>query len=226
MRMTASILLFLLMASFFLRGQASYEGQPVSSVDLTSDPSIDVDNLRGLVTIKAGELYSEQKIQQSIEALKKTGQFKNVDIEVRPEPEGLRVVLVLEPAYYYGVLTFPGSRGFSYVRLLQVANLPEQEPFLEKEVEKARTALTNFFQTNGYFRAEVTPSTELYEKEGLANLIFTIKLGKRAKIGTVKIEGPFPADAARLLKVTQSLRALARNISTAGISMVSKVKSS
>ena len=213
MRMTASILLFLLMASFFLRGQASYEGQPVSSVDLTSDPSIDVDNLRGLVTIKAGELYSEQKIQQSIEALKKTGQFKNVDIEVRPEPEGLRVVLVLEPAYYYGVLTFPGSRGFSYVRLLQVANLPEQEPFLEKEVEKARTALTNFFQTNGYFRAEVTPSTELYEKEGLANVIFTIKLGKRAKIGTVKIEGPFPADAARLLKVTQSLRALATGAS-------------
>ena len=213
MRMTASILLFLLMASLFLRGQASYEGQPVSSVDLTSDPSIDVDNLRGLVTIKAGELYSEQKIQQSIEALKKTGQFKNVDIEVRPEPDGLRVVLVLEPAYYYGVLTFPGSRGFSYVRLLQVANLPEQEPFLEKEVEKARTALTNFFQTNGYFRAEVTPSTELYEKEGLANVIFTIKLGKRAKIGTVKIEGPFPADAARLLKVTQSLRALATGAS-------------
>jgi outer membrane protein insertion porin family len=213
MRMTGSILVFLLMSPFFLLGQASYEGQPVSSVDLTSDPSIDVDNLRGLVTIKPGEPYSEQKVQQSIEALKKTGQFKNVDVEVKPEPEGLRVILVLEPAYYYGVLTFPGSGRFSYVRLLQVANLPEQEPFLEKDVEKARTALTNFFHTNGYFQAEVTPSTELYEKEGLTNVIFTVQLGKRAKLGRVKIEGPFPADAARLLKVTQSLRALATGAS-------------
>jgi outer membrane protein insertion porin family len=213
MRMTGSILVFLLMSPFFLLGQASYEGQPVSSVDLTSDPSIDVDNLRGLVTIKPGEPYSEQKVQQSIEALKKTGQFKNVDVEVKPEPEGLRVILVLEPAYYYGVLTFPGSGRFSYVRLLQVANLPEQEPFLEKDVEKARTALTNFFHTNGYFQAEVTPSTELYEKEGLTNVIFTVQLGKRAKLGRVKIEGPFPADAARLLTVTQSLRALATGAS-------------
>ena len=213
MRMTASILVFLLMSSFFLVGQASYEGQPVGSVDLSSDPSVDIDSLRGLVTIKPGELYSEQKVQQSIEALKKTGQFKNADVEVKPETEGLRVILVLEPAYYYGVLTFPGSRGFSYVRLLQVANLPEQEPFIEKDVGKARTALTNFFHTNGYFQAEVTPSTELYEKEGLANVIFTLKLGKRAKLGTVKIEGPFPADAARLLKVTQSLRALATGAS-------------
>lgn len=212
MRMTALMLVFLLTSSF-LPGQASYEGQPVSSVDLTSEPSVEVDSLRTLVTVKPGELYSGKLVQQSVEALKKSGQFKNVEVEVKPETNGLRVILVLEPAYYYGVLNFPGSLGFSYVRLLQVANLPEQEPFIEKDVEKARTALTNFFRTNGYFQAEVTASTELYQKEGLANVIFTAKLGKRAKLGAVQIQGTSPADATRLLSVARSLRARATGAS-------------
>ena len=207
MRRTAPILAFLLTASF-LFGQASYEGQPVSAVDLTSDPSVDIESLRGLVALKPGESYSEKKVQHSVEVLKKTGQFKNVEVEVKPETDGLRVILVLEPAYYYGVLNFPGSRGFSYVRLLQVANLPEQQPFIEKDVEKARVALTDFFRTNGFFQAEVAPSTELYEKEGLANVIFTAKLGKRAKIGTIQIEIPPAGDASQLLDVTRSWRAL------------------
>ena len=158
-------------------------------------------------------MYSEKKVQDSVEALKKTGQFKNVEVEIKPETNGLRVILVLEPAYYYGVLNFPGSRGFSYVRLLQVANLPEQEPFIEKDVEKARKALEDFFHKNGFFQAEISTSTELYEKEGLANVIFTTKLKKRAKIGTVQIQGPPEGDAAHLASVTRSWRALATGAS-------------
>ena len=180
---------------------------------LRSDPSVDIDSLRNAVVIKPGDPYSEKKVQESVEALKKTGQFKNVEIEIKPETNGLRVILVLEPAFYYGVLTFPGSRAFSYVRLLQVANLPEQEPFIEKDVEKARKALEDFFHANGFFQAKVTASTELYEKEGLANVIFTSRLKKRAKIGTVQIQGPPEADAAHLAKVTRSWRALATGAS-------------
>jgi outer membrane protein assembly factor BamA len=212
MRWTAPILAFLF-ASSFLLGQASYDGQPVGTVDLTSDPSIGIDELRPLVVIKPGDLYSETKVQDSVEALKKSGQFKNVEVEVKPETNGLRVILVLEPAFYYGVLTFPGSRAFSYVRLLQVANLPEQEPFIEKDVEKARKALEDFFHKNGFFQATVTASTELYEKEGLANVIFTSRLKKRAKIGTVQIQGPPDTDATHLAGVTRSWRALATGAS-------------
>ena len=212
MRWTAPILIFFFSCSFML-GQASYEGQPIGSVDLTSDPAVDIDSLRQLVSVKPGEPYSAAKIQESIAALKKDGQFKNVEVEIKPEPSGLRVILVLEPAYYYGVLSFPGSRTFSYVRLLQVANLPEQEPFIEKDVEKARQALLDFFHTSGFFQAEVTPSSELHEKEGLANVIFNIRLKKRAKIGTVQIQGPDEAGVSHLAGVTRSLRALATGAS-------------
>jgi outer membrane protein insertion porin family len=193
--------------------QASYEGQPVSEVQVVSAPNVEVESLRPLVEQKSGEPYSEKKIQDTVAALKATGRFKEVEVQVKPDPSGLRITMVLEPAYYYGVLTFPGVREFSYVRLLQVADLPDQEPFEEKGVEKARTALTDFLHRNGFFEAEVRPSTELYLNEGLANVIFTVKLGKRAKIGNVVVQGPPPVDAAHLLQVTRSFRALATGAS-------------
>lgn len=193
---------------------ASYEGQPVGKVDLVTDPTINVQDLRRLVAQKPGEPYSNQKIQASVQALEQTGIFKKVEIQVKPEVSGLHVLFVMEPAYYYGVTKFPGAENtFSYTRLLQVANLPDQDPYQEAKVREAQDALLKFFQTYGYFQAQVQSSTELDKPHGLANISFSVKLGKRAKIGQVEIQGPPPDEARRLLDATRSFRALASGAS-------------
>ncbi len=106
--------------------QVSYEGQMVGAVELVADPRINLDAFRGLVEQKAGEPYSNQKVQASISALQKTERFNKVEVKVKPDPGGLQVSFVLEPAFYIGVLQFPGAvKAFTYTRLLQVANLPD-----------------------------------------------------------------------------------------------------
>ena len=126
----------------------------------------------------------------------RTGIFKKVEVQVKPEAPGLHVMFVMEPAYYYGVTKFPGAeKAFTYTRLLQVVNLPDQDPFEEKNVQKAKTALVNFLQIHGYFQTQVDPSTDLDKAHGLANVTFHVKLGKRAKIGQVEVQGPPPEEA-------------------------------
>lgn len=186
---------------------ASYEGQPVGSVDLVTDPSINVQDLRRLVEQRPGQPYSNQKVQASIQALERTGIFKKVEVQVKPEASGLDVMFVMEPAYYYGVTKFPGAeKTFSYTRLLQVVDLPDQDPYQQQKVQQAEIALLKFFQNNGYFQAQVRSSTELDKPHGLANVSFAVKLGKRAKIGQVEIQGPPPDEARRLLNATHSFR--------------------
>jgi outer membrane protein insertion porin family len=193
---------------------ASYEGQPVATVELVTDPSIDVQNLRPLVQQKPTEPYSNQKVQTTIQALERTGIFKRVDVEVQPEPAGLHVIFAMEPTYYYGITKFPGAEKiFTYTRLLQVANLPDQDPYTPKKVEDAQGALLNFFHSAGYFQARVETSTELDTAHGLANVFFHVQLGKRAKIGKVVVQGPPPEEAQRLLRATRSLRAVATGAS-------------
>ncbi len=188
--------------------QVSYEGQMVGSIELVSDPRINVDAFRALVAQKAGETYSGEKIKASVAALQATRRFTKVDVDVRPEAAGLHVIFVLEPAFYVGILQFPGAtRVFTYTRLLQVVNLPDEDPYEKTRIPQAETALLNFLRTNGFFQATVRTETQLDEENQLANITFNVQLKKRARIGRVEVQGPPQQEAARLVRSMRSLRA-------------------
>jgi outer membrane protein insertion porin family len=192
-------------------GQTSYNGQMVHMVELVTSPSLDTSDLHRLVQQHDHQPYSEDAVQTTKVALMRTGRFRSVTVEVRAEAEGLRVMFVLEPAYYYGLIRFPGmTKYFTYTRLLQVVNLPDQEPYEQKGITTAQTALLDFLHKNGYFDAKVDPKVELDRLRGIANVDFAIELGNKAKIGQVSIEGVPAPEAARLQSRVRSLRARLR----------------
>jgi len=88
--------------------QAAYAGQTVSAVSLIANPHRNLEPLRQYVSQKQGQPYSEDKIQATAEALQKAGGFQEVQVNVVPEVNGLRINFLLEPAYYLGVVDFPG----------------------------------------------------------------------------------------------------------------------
>ena len=168
-------------------------------VELVTTPKVDTSGLRRLVKQQGDAPYSEDNVQATKAALERTGLFQNVRVEVRPEAEGLRVMFVLEPAYYYGLIRFPGlTKTFTYTRLLQVVNLPDQEVFEQKSITTAQTSLLDFLHKNGYFDAKVNPKVKLDAAHGIANVDFEVDLGKKARIGEISIDGVSPDETARL----------------------------
>src|SRR5882757_2634054 len=122
--------------------KVSYDGQRVAAVDLVANPRISVDSLRPLVQQKADEAYSTPKVEGTMSALKETGRFSKIELDVKPDPGGLRVTFTLEPALYFGIFQFPGAtKIFSYTRLLQVIDIPNQTPYQDGVVAKAGGAL-------------------------------------------------------------------------------------
>src|SRR5262249_20173905 len=100
----------------------SYEGQKISSVELAGQPDLNVDETMRLVAQHGGEEFSVEKIEQTIDALQRTGKFKDVQLELRPEQDGVRVMFVLQPAIYFGMYQFPGAERFPYARLILAAS--------------------------------------------------------------------------------------------------------
>jgi len=104
--------------------QPSYEGQKVGSIELSANPKINVEQYRSLIVQKASEPYSDKAIQESIQALQATSAFAKVDLKVVPDPAGLKLTFILQPAYYIGLIEFPGAlKRFTYARLLQAVDL-------------------------------------------------------------------------------------------------------
>ncbi len=188
--------------------QAAYEGQNVSAVSLIANPHRDLQPLLQLVTQQAGSPYSNQKIQESADALKRAGNFPKVEVRVVPDINGLRVNFLLEPAYYVGVVEFPNAeKRFSYTRLLQVANISDEDPYDPSTVQAAEKSLSTFFQKNGYFRSKVHLQTAIDDSHQLVNITFVSELGRQARISTVEIEGSKQPLSGQLLHAVQSLRA-------------------
>ena len=103
----------------------------------------------------------------------KRGVSKDVEAQVSPAADGVRVVFVLKPAYYFGVFTFPrAEKTFSYTRLLQTANYTKQEPYSQERVEEAESNLLAFFHRAGYFTATVEPKLQTDKAHGVVNVVY------------------------------------------------------
>lgn len=188
--------------------QAAYNGQNVSAISLIANPHRDLTPLYPLVTQKVGTPYNEATIEASAQALKQAGGFPKVDINVEPEVAGLRVNFLLEPAYYLGIVKFPGvGKYFAYTRLLQVVSLPDEDPYDPARIPIAEMALTDFLHRNGYFRAKVHAEPKIDDADELVSVSFVVEMGKQARISSVKVEGPDNAESSRLLHAVKSLRA-------------------
>ena len=185
-----------------------YEGQTVTAIDLVANPHRDTEPLRSVITQKIGQPYSHDKIAESVLALEKAGKFPKVTAQVIPDPSGLRVSFILEPAYRLGIVDFSVfSRRFAYTRLQQVANLSDEEPYNPARLPTAETALLDFLHYNGYFQAELHATPAIDDPNQLVNVTFAGRLGKQARIGNVNIEGPPSQDSARLLHTVRTIRA-------------------
>jgi outer membrane protein insertion porin family len=190
---------------------SSYEGQNVTSISVAGQPGADISKFESLFIQKAGTPFSREQIDQTITALKTSGHFDKVQIHVSPEVNGVRVLLVPEPAVYFGIFEFPGAGRFAYSRLIQIADYPPKAPYNADDVELDRQSLLTFFRQQGYFQAEVTPEVKVDQSTRIANIFFHVTLHTRAKFGAIDIENAAPEEVAKLSKSLQSLKARFRN---------------
>ena len=188
--------------------QPVYDGQIVVAIDLIGNPHRELEPYRQLVVQKAGQPYSQEKVQSSVAALEHTGQFPKVEVTVVPDASGLRLNFLLEPAYYLGMINFPGAtKVFPYIRLLQVAILADEDPYDKDRVSLAQETLQKFLQHNGYFQATVQTDSIIDDAHQLVNVAFDINLGQQARVASVTIEGTNATEDAHLQHSLRSLRA-------------------
>jgi len=186
----------------------SYEGQTVTTVELAGQPGIDEQALKLELPLRGGQPFAQSKVDESMAMLKELHRFPGVELEIRPEAEGIRVLFVLQPAVYFGVYEFPGALGrFAYSRLLQIADYPPRGAYTPVDVSTAQQRLERFFKRNGYFQATVEPSLQVDKEHGIANVFFRTTLGPRAKFGKLNITGVDAEQTGRLRGALHSLMA-------------------
>jgi outer membrane protein insertion porin family len=190
---------------------AGFEGSHVANVEISVRPTLDAEAFRPLIRQKPGEPFSVAAVRDSVTGLEKTNEFSEVQVSIEPQQAGLKVLFTLQLTSYVGMIFFPGAtQEFSYTRLLQAVNIPEQSPFVDDLPSQGQSALLHFFSVNGYFVSTVEPEIERDDAHRIVNLIFKIHLNKRARVGNINIAGVTPTEAADMRRALASFWARVR----------------
>ena len=186
---------------------ASYEGQNVTAISIAGRPDLNTAQFASSFAQHPGEPFSQEKVEQTVEALKAGGKFQDVELQVEPEANGVRILLILDPAVYFGIFEFPGAERLSYTRLVQVSNFTAQAPYNAEDIEQDRQSLLTYLRQEGYFQADVQAATKVDEPHALANVFFQVALKRRARFGALAIDDAQPNQAPALDSALKSLRA-------------------
>lgn len=193
---------------------AGFDGQMVSSVEVAAAPFANVPSIRNLIQQQPGQPFSSDAIHRSISALQLTHRFTSIEANIQPEQNGLRVIFVLEPTDYIGIVTFVGTgTDIPYTALLQAANIPEQSPFYAALATDGSSGVVEYLHMLGFFEARVRTEVSRDEQRHIANVTFYCTLGQQARIGNIAFSGLSPEQSTAARKSLSSIWARLKRVS-------------
>ena len=167
-----------------------FQGQTVSSVEIAARNGVDIQAMRSLVQQEAGKPFSIEAIRASVTALRQTHLFSKVQVIPQPDQAGIRVLFILQPAEYVGIIQFPGTgTRFPYTALLQAVDIPEQSPYFAELETGGEKGLLTFLHKQGYFASEVHAEVQHDDAHSIANLIFHCTLKRQARVRNIVFNG-------------------------------------
>jgi outer membrane protein insertion porin family len=184
-----------------LLGAASAEAQapqaPQSSpiiksidVEYTGPGTVSKERILAQMRTKVGQPYSNQVVEQDIEALYKTGSILNVRIFAQPEGNGVKVIVAVQTRSIMREIEINGAERVNAKRLRKEIKLKLNQPVNEQQLDEARQKIVEVYQGRGFNDVSVQFRVDpIDEKRGTARVVFTVNEGVRGAVSRIRFQG-------------------------------------
>lgn len=176
--------------------------QTIKSLEIEGNARIEESAIRGRMTLKPGDPYTEEAIRKEIRTIFQMGYFE--DVQVKTEPLGgnqVSVVFMVTEKPFITEIVFDGNDNLSDDKLREAVTVRSQTFLNKREVKESAEGIRKAYQEAGYHQAQIVPVIQAIE-EDLRRLTFFIQEGERARIKTVTFKGRAALEKDELLEVT------------------------
>ena len=184
-----------LLAPAFARAQApqAAQGPPIiRSVDVqyTGPQTVSKDRILAQMRTRVGQPYSNQVVEQDVEALYKTGAIQNVRIFAQPEGDGVKVIVAIQTRAILREIEIAGAERVKPQRIRKEIKLRLNQAVNEQQLEEARQKIIEIYQGRGFNDVSVQFRVDpIDEKRGTARVVYTVSEGVRGAIRAIHFEG-------------------------------------
>jgi outer membrane protein insertion porin family len=169
------------------------QGPPIIrsiDVEYTGPGTVSKERILAQMRTKVGQPYSDQVVEQDIEALYKTGSVLNVRIFAQPQGDGVKVIVAVQTRSIVREIEIDGAEQVKAKRLRKEIKLKLNQPVNEQQLEEARQKIIEVYQGRGYNDVSVQFRVDpIDEKRGTARVIFTVNEGVKGAVRQIHFEG-------------------------------------
>jgi outer membrane protein insertion porin family len=169
---------------------AGYEGKLVLSIEIPGVAQGDREHILQLLPQKAGEPLDRGHVRDSIRALYATGRFSDIQAEVTPSGEGVRLAFVTSANFFVGAVDVDGAPTRPTTnQIVNASKFQLGELYTREKLDRALENVRQLMQEGGYYRARVTAESTADAATQQVNILFHISRGEQAHVGEVKVTG-------------------------------------
>ncbi|PIR25691.1 MAG: outer membrane protein assembly factor BamA [Deltaproteobacteria bacterium CG_4_10_14_0_2_um_filter_43_8] len=200
-------LLFLFVFLFCKPSLASNGIDTVCKITLNGLSTIKEETFLSVIPLEVGEKFSIQRIDQSLNALRKWGVFDTIAVHFEAEKFGINVVFNLKEATVVSLVEISGNFPYVQNKIRKYLTLQAGNIYTHGTVEKQKEIIINFYKRQGYINTEVEIQEEFEpEKNGIA-LIFHILRGEILRYKKIEVVGNTAFPKGRFVSLINPLKA-------------------
>ncbi len=184
----AGILVFFF-PSFPLHAQMPETILLISEINLKIDEMPGSPEMRNLIPMEEGEVYSLKRITESIRQIYQTGLFSDIKV-LKEGDKDAKLTFLLTRKLLIRKIDFIGGSEIPQKRLMEnLYAMKQEESYSEDNLDRAVEEIREIMSREGFFQAEIEPVVEQDPEVPEVNISFIIHSVKRYTIGKIDFTG-------------------------------------
>lgn len=181
-------------APAFAAQQSSAQSQPqqmaqpqrqvITQINVVGNVRIEPATIANYLTIRRGDYFDLNKIDESLKNLLATGIF--ADVELYQRGTALVVKVVENPII--NRIIFEGNKKLDYDDLIEEVRLRPRQFYTRSKVRSDVQRIMELYRSKGRFAAIISPKA-VRQEQNRVDLVFEIQEGPKTKVGKINIIG-------------------------------------
>ena len=170
-----------------LRSWAGRRIREVQFVGVTADM---LAPLPKTLEVQAGQTLDPTKVRAALRALYATGLYQTVQVVGIPQGDGVILRFEGTSEMFIGRVDVVGAKpDVLTTELIRSTKLDPGAPYSQSMLEPASKLIDAALARNGYFKADISYTTETQPQFRQVNITYKVDLGKQARVGNVTVSG-------------------------------------
>ncbi|MHC4267979.1 MAG: outer membrane protein assembly factor BamA [Planctomycetota bacterium] len=171
----------------------------VKKIEFKGNSRISSSTVKAAIKTNVGDYYDPQAISQDVDAIWLLGFFDNIEVEVEPYGEGIKVIFLVSERPVIKNIFFVGNSDVKTKKIREVLEIREGAYLKRYLLKLDEDKIREIYRKKGFYLIDV--KSEEQKANGYVNITFKMQEGPKVYIKEIIFEGNNTFSGKRLSKI-------------------------